>query len=432
MKQKPQNNFKRIIGILLSIAFLSAGCGGGGTKTATRVTLSIWGVFDDTQSFQPLIDAYRKIRTNVDVVYTKKDINTYQNELLNALAAGNGPDIFSIHNDWLPQFLDKTTPAPDKQWLYTNYKNDFVDVVVKDFTKDQKIYGAALSVDSLGLYYNKDLLGTAGISTPAKTWEQLSVQSQLIKRQDNKGYFTRSGVSIGTNSNINRAVDVLSLFMLQQGAQSYSTDGTRPTFADSAQKNGNYTTPGLQALRFYTSFASPQSPNYNWNARSDYSIDSFVNGRSAYLFGYSYLRNTILNKAPNLNFDVASVPQPNLDDPSVNFANYFGYVVSKQTKNPDYAWDFLNKVTSKDSLDKYYAQTKTPSVRRDLIELQASDPDIGIFANANLTAKSFYKPNQASFDNIFGQMIDNVILRGFSAEDALQQAEQQAGTLTRQ
>ncbi len=432
MKLKQKVNFKKIIGVCLAIVFLSAGCGGPAKPPTKPVTLNVWGVFDDTQSVQPLIDAYRKVRQNVTVVYTKKDINTYRSDLLNALAAGNGPDIFAIHNDWLPQFLDKTSPATDKQWLYTNFKNDFVDAVVKDFTKDQKIYGAALSVDSLGLYYNKDLLGTASISTPAQTWEKLSIQTQILKKQDNKGYFTRSGVAIGTNSNVNRAVDVLSLFMLQQGAQSFSSDGSRAIFGDNSQKNGSFTAPGLQALRFYTSFANPQSPNYNWNSVSDYSIDAFANGRSAYLFGYSYLRNTIISKAPNLNFDVAAVPQANLDDPAVNFANYWGYVVSKQTKNADYAWDFLQNVTSKTSLDKYYAQTKVPSSRRDLIELQISDPEIGVFANANLTAKTFYKPDQEKFDNIFGQMIDNIILKGFREEDALSQAQAQANTLTRQ
>jgi multiple sugar transport system substrate-binding protein len=423
---------KKIFLSLAAIAFLAAGCGGSSKPPAKKVTLSVWGVFDDTQSIQPLIEIYRKVRPNVEIVYSKKDINTYQSEVLNALAAGNGPDIFSIHNDWLPAYIDKITPVEEKQWQFATFKNDFVDAVVKDFTKDQRIYGAALSVDSLGLYYNKDLLGTASISTPAQTWEKLSVHTQVLKRQDNRGYFTRSGVAIGTNSNVNRAVDVLSLFMLQQGAQSYSADGSRAIFADSSQRNGNYSSPGLQALRFYTSFASPQSPNYNWNSASDYSIDSFANGRSAYLFGYSYLRKTILSKAPNLNFDVSGVPQANLEDPAVNFANYWGYVVSKQTKNADYAWDFLQNITSKSSLDKYYAQTKVPSSRRDLIELQISDPEIGVFANANLTAKTFYKPDQEKFDNIFGQLIDNVILKGFREEDALSQAQAQANTLTRQ
>ena len=180
------------------------------------------------------------------------------------------------------------------------------------------------------------------------------------------------------------------------------------------------------ALNFYTSFANPSSANYNWNSRSDYSIDAFVNGRAAFLYSYSYTRATILQKSPNLNFDVAPVPQPNLNDPSVNFANYWGYVVSKQSKNSAIAWDLLKFITSKDSLDKFYAQNKEPSSRKDLIQLQIQDPDIGVFANANLTAKSFYRPNQSQMDGIFGQVIDNVILNGLQPAQALNQAEQQA------
>ena len=57
-----------------------------------------------------------------------------------------------------------------------------------------------------------------------------------------------------------------------------------------------------------------------------------------------------------------------------------------------------------------------PSSRLDLIALQVQDPDIGVFANAGLTAKSFYRPDQVKMDNIFGQMIDNVILNGLPAQ----------------
>jgi ABC-type glycerol-3-phosphate transport system substrate-binding protein len=133
-----------------------------------------------------------------------------------------------------------------------------------------------------------------------------------------------------------------------------------------------------------------------------------------------------------LNFDVAPVPQTNLDNPSVNFANYWGEVVSKQTKSPNTAWDFLKYISSKDSLDKYYAKHNQPSSRKDLISLQINDPNIGVFANANLTAKSFYRPDQAKMDNIFGSMVDNVILNGLPAQQALLQAQQQAAAISRQ
>lgn len=420
---------KKVLVSLLAMVLLSAGCGGGSAPATRPITLTMWDPFMDSQSLQPLIDGYRKQYPNVTIVYTKKDINTYSQDLLNALASGTGPDIFSINNAWLPQYLDKATPSPVSIFTYRDFKDAFVDSVVNDFTNNNQIYGVAMSVDSLGLYYNKDLLGSASIATPPKTWSELSADVQKLKLQDSKGYFIRSGAALGTNANVNRGVDILYLLMLQQGVVPYNDQG-QVTFNQSVQQGGNFSNPGLTGLSYYTSFANPANPNYNWNAQSDYSIDAFANDRAAFLYSYSYTRQTILQKAPNLNFDVAAVPQPSLDKPLVNFSNYWGQVVSKQSKNWAQAWNFLKFLTSKDSLDKYYAQNKAPSSRRDLIELQIPDPDIGVFANANLTAKSFYRPDQAKIDNIFGNSIDNVILRGLSPQDALDQAAQQASAIS--
>ncbi len=428
-----KNIFKKmhklpLFALLIAIPLLGAGC--QSTPPASPVTLKIWKPFVTTEKMQSIISAYQTLHPNVTIEYTAKNIENYQTDLINALATGNGPDIFSINNTWLPQYLDKTTPAPDKTFTVKDYKETFVDPVVTDMIRDNKIYGTAMWVDSLGLYYNKDLLGTSGIATPAKTWQDLADDVRVITRQDENGYFSRSGVAIGTNSNVNRAGDIVYLLMLQAGVIPWTKDGSSPQFANSITKAGQTVNPGVEAVEFYTSFANPSSANYTWNEDSDYSIDSFANGRSAYLFGYSYTRAQIDAKAPNLNYDVAPVPQYNLTNPTVNYSSYFAEVVSKQSKNETWAWDFLKFATSKSSLEGYYKTDKQPSSRRDIIEAQTSDPQMGVFAHANLTGKTFYKADEAKFDAIIGDMIDNIVLRSQPADQALSRAQSQASTLS--
>lgn len=434
MSQNTKTKF-RIASMALavfSIVLLSAGCGGGGNTKAEKITLTIWKPFVESDKMNTIISAYRKQKPNVTIEYTKLNIENYEEDLINALASGNGPDIFSINNSWLPQYLDKVEPAPEKLYSLKEYRDAFVDVVSNDFVRDNKIYGTALWVDSLGLYYNKDLLGTAGIATPPKTWDELARDARLITSQNEEGYFDRSGIAIGTSSNVNRSVDIVYLMMLQAGVIPWSDDGRSPRFAGSIQRGGQSFNPGAEALEFYTSFANPSTANYNWNLESDYSVDAFANGRAGFLYGYSYTRSQIDSKNPNLNYDVAPVPQYDPGQPNVNFASYFGEVVSKQSKHKEAAWDFLKFATSKKTLDAYYAKDKQPSSRRDLIELQTQDLEIGVFAHANLTAKSFFKYNEPKFDAIFESLIDNILLGGQSITSALSKAQSQANNLVQQ
>lgn len=416
-------SYTHVVAILLVVPMLAISCGGNKTPAKSdKVVLTVWKPFADEGTMKVLFDAYHKEHPNVSFEYSKRNIETYEEDLLNALAAGQGPDIFSINNTWLPKYLDKVTPVDEKKFSYKDYREAFVDVVIKDFTKDQKIYGTALSVDSLALYYNKDILGTVGITAPPKSWAELERNVRDITAYDKTGYFARSGVAIGTSANVNRAQDIVALMMMQAGATPWSADGLTPQFGSNE---------AIKGFEFYLSFANPASENYNWNERSDYSIDAFANGRTAFLYSYNYAREQILAKSPNLNFDISAVPQENLNNTSVNFANYFGEVVNKQSKNVDVAWDFLKFATSKDALDKYYAKNKQPSSRKDLIALQIQDLEIGVFAHANLTAKSFYKPDEAKMNAILNRMIDNVVKNGMNPKQAVGQAMNEARTIIR-
>jgi multiple sugar transport system substrate-binding protein len=415
-----------IIGGVLVILLILAGVlffSGGDPKPQSneRVELVWWKPFEDTENLSELINDYQQINRNVTIKFVKKDSADYEQELINAIASGNAPDIASIHNDWLPKHMDKLAPMPEGLMSLRTYKDSFVDVAYTDFIKDDQIYAIPIAVDVLALYYNKDILGSSGISLPPATWPELVSDVQKITKVTRTGVFTQSGVSLGTSNNVNRAVDILSLLMLQNGTKFYSDDLSNAMF-DQAMGTFN---PGSLALTFYTQFSAPSKVSYSWNIKSDLNVDAFTQGKLGMMIGYQYLQPVIRAKAPNLNWDTASVPQFSSEVSKVNFANYWGEAVIKASKNQQAAWDFINFITSRESLNKYYLKHELPSSRKDILPQQVGDTDIGVFAEGALTAKSVYKKDAAVFEGVMLKMIDDVVLNNLSIDDALRNAAQQ-------
>ncbi len=418
------------VGIIIG-SILLVGENGTGKNNREQVELVWWKTFQDRADINDLIEDYQKLRPNVTVKFVKKNVSDYEGELLNAIASGNSPDIFTIHNDWLPEQMDKMAPMPTTLMTERMYRDTFVDVAASDFVKDGKIYAVPMSVDVLALYYNKDILGSAGIFTPPTTWPEVVSAVQKITKQDSSGNFTRSGIAMGASSNVNRAADILLLLMLQNGTIFYNDTYTSATFDQMIRFNDQSFNPGETALDFFTQFSRPSKKAYTWNVRSDNSIDAFVQGKLGMMLGYSYMIPTIKDKGPNLNWGVIGVPQPDASGLKINFANYWGEGVSKTSTKQAYAWDFLAFISQKDELRKYHDKVKVPSSRKDLLSEQVSDIELGVFAENAITARSVYKPDAAQFESIVLKMIDDVVLKGGTADDAVTDAVSQVNFMLR-
>ncbi len=412
-----------IVFLLAFAGILYVFIGGGPTKQKPTgdVELVWWKTFENSENVQELISDYEAAHSNVRINYVKKDSSDYESELINAIASGNAPDIVSLHNDWLPKYADKIAPMPESLMSLRTYKDSFVDVAYSDFVLNNRIYGIPMATDTLALYYNKDLLGTAGISLPPTTWPELVRDVEKITKVGKNGLFTTHGIALGTSNNVNRAVDILSLLMLQNGTKFYTDDLRNATF-DQQQDNFN---PGELALTVYTQFANPAVTAYSWNVKSNFSVDAFTEGKLAMMLTYQYMQPVIAAKSPNLNWGIAPLPQISNDVTKVNFANYWSESVTKASKNQEVAWDFLNFITSKTELTKYYAKHKLPASRKDIVPSQIGDQDIGVFAEGILTAKSVYKKDASVFEAVFVKMIDDVILNNAKISEVLHNAAQQ-------
>jgi len=418
-----------VIAVIVLMIILALGLKGGGRSKS--ITLEFWGTYDDYQVYEELIEAYQKENKNITIKYVQKSFADYEKELLNALAAGKGPDIFSIHQTWLPEYEDKISPMPQTKEFITPkvFQDTFVDVVYSDFVANDKIYGIPFYVDTLALFYNKDFFNSAGIPSPPTNWDEFLDDVELLTKKDQWGNIERSGVAMGTAQNINRSTDILTLLMLQTGAQMVDSSHSRATFNQTSYLEGGAFNPGKDALRFYTDFSNPNKRVYCWNREMPYSIDAFYEGKTAMMINYSYNISTIRAKSPYLNFGVTPVPQIKDRKFDVNYANYWAQTVSKGSENPAEAWTFLLYLVRQDNLKNYLEKAERPTSRRDLVEWQRSDPDLGIFANSALSAQSWYQVDSQAIEQIFADMIESIVLGTATLDQAINKAADQVNIL---
>lgn len=413
------------------------------TEASKPVEISYWRVFDDSDAFTDIIAEYNKIHPNVSIVYRKLNYNEFEKKLLEALAEDRGPDIFSIQNTWMRGYQNKLLPMPEsialpyrtvqgtikkdvvwemrtnKSLTLRDLKSKFVDQVEEDAVlaavdektgaATDKIFGLPLAVDTLALFYNKELLNAAGIPEPAKNWQELQEHVKKLTKQDAQGNITQAGAALGAGGNIERAADILSVLMMQNGAEMADERGYATFNIVPQGLAGRTLPPGIEALTFYTDFASPQKEVYTWNETLPNSLDAFIQGKAAYSFGYSYHLPVIRARAPKLNFGVSRLPQIS-GNREINFANYWMEVVSKKTAHPNEAWDFVQFMSGAEMAQKYLNKTKKPTALRALIQKQSEDIELYPFVSQVLTAKSWYRgKNAGAAEQALKDMITSII-----------------------
>ncbi len=450
-----RRNLTRLIAALSLLSLLGAGCGGPSAAqiaASQPVKLVVWRVFDSQDTLQKTMTAYQAIHPNVSFEYRELRSDEFKNELLRAMAEGTGPDIFSVNNAWIGEYQSLIRPLPaslkipysevrgtiKKETVYTikeqpsialkDLKTEFVDVVATDVVRPyqetdkspvtNRIFGLPLSVDTLALYYNKDLLNAAGFPEPPKTWVEFQTQAAKLAKIGANNEVLQSGAALGTGRNVERASDILSLLMMQNGTQMTDSSG-HATFALS---DSNRQILGLDAVNFYTDFANPTKQVYGWNKDQPNSFDAFAAGKTAFFFGYSYHAPLLRAAAPKLPFAITTVPQIE-GSKVVNFANYWVETVSKASKHPDFAWDFIQFETGADQVKNYLTAAEKPTALRSLINAQMQDDTLSIFASELLTAKDWYMGKDATVtENAMLDLIDGV-LAGNDPQQAISKAQ---------
>lgn len=389
-----------------------------------------WG-FESKISYDNFFADFKSAYPNIEIEYAQKSPETYEKDLLSAMASGQGPDIFPMKHTWLPRYQDKISPLPAKLMSLKDYYDAFVDVAAQDFITDGNIYGVPWYVDTLALYWNKDFFNTVGIAQTPKNWDDFVEDIQKVVVKDESGNISRAGVAIGVNSNVANSTDILALLMMQSGAK-MTLGKNEATFNREIIVGGDQFKPGRDALEFYINFSNPQYKAYTWNSRMGNSLESFIQGKTAMIFDYSSAAATISKNAPYLNFAIAPMPQVKDTNVAITYADYWAESVWLNSKSADAAWTFILWMAGQNNQKKYLDLVKKPASRRDVVSLQADNQFLGVFARQSLSARSWYQVDETAIKEIFGQMIDSAFYSQATVDDAVERAAVQVSSLMKQ
>jgi ABC-type glycerol-3-phosphate transport system substrate-binding protein len=408
-----------LIGLLILLVFLGVLPG----KKASRsqiITLYVWGVGDENDEvfWSRVASRYRQDHPNVRLNYTNLSPLSYEKDLLNALAAGRGPDVFMISNSWLWKHSDKIAPLPQNLIKPADVDRLFPRVVAEDFVRENQVYALPLSLDTLALAYNRDVFDRKGVALPPTTWDEFNALIPRL-RQIKKGELIFPAASIGGSmASVPNAPYIFNLLLVEQ--RELQQAGASDITLDSSV--------GGEALRFYTSFSDPKSPAYTWNDSFRPSIETFAQGETAMIFIFQSEVPAIRDINPFLNFRLQPVPQFVPDRPAA-VANYWGLAVSNKSGAREAAWDLVMFVsTDKTNALGYTKLTGRPPALRSLINEYLDDPELGLFVRQALVARSWLPIEDSSVKEIINRMITSV-MRGEDVGEPLQRASAELAQL---
>jgi multiple sugar transport system substrate-binding protein len=383
----------------------------------------IWGTVPQSQ-FKDVLQTISETDKAFNVVeYYQVPEDSFDTELVNAIAEGRSPDVVVLRSDHLVTHRAKIFPIPYETYSQRDFQDTFVDGA-EIFALEEGVYGFPFAVDPMILYWNRDIFSSGGLAQPPKSWEAIvsEVVPSLTVRDTNRNV-QQSAVSFGEYRNVAHGKEILMLLALQSGS-------TMVTQADK-KYDVRLNTPIIQgsrapleaAVQFYTDFSNVNSPLYSWNRSLPMDTNAFISGDLAVYFGFGSEVDDIEKKNPNLNFDIAPVPQGSGATALRTYGDFYSFAIPRATKNAKGSYAAIRVLTSQENGKLLASTLGMASARRDVLSQGDDDLYRKIILQSALISRAWLDPDPLKSDAIFMQMVEDIVSNrariGESVNDAI-------------
>ena len=385
------------------------------------------------------------IRVQLDpVTYAEKEAR-----YITEIQAGGGPDLLHLHGYSIRSFIEKgflydITPFIQQEGQ-TSWGGDFIDVwypqTIQLMKYQDKYYALPGDFMSMVLFYNKTLYKEAGLdpNNPPKTWDEfLNYASLLTRDRNNDGTLDTWG--FGAVGAVDPGFELrFTSILLSHGAMYLTPDNTCSALSSPEAR---------EAFNFYVSLVAehrvvpPGVTGQNPGAVRQQMASEQV----AMIIGSGWTIPIISNLNPQLNAaeTLAAAPIPvkaGLNIPKPTTAWISAWMINRNTRYPQEAWQLLKFMTSKAAEEKWFIDARVLSSRRDVsggLEHQGIEPFEPLindpFSNVIATElpRSQFVPQIKEWPQII-EIVNRAAQSGFSgaktAEQALRDAHDEINTI---
>ena len=177
------------VAALAGLPLLVTGCGPASNSASSSESvkeISVMDYYNNEPDKSFIGDALTACGTKAGVAIKRETVpgKSLISKVLQQSSSKTLPDVLMLDNPDLQQIAATGALAPLADFKIST--DNFADGVLSAGTYKDKVYGLAPTVNTIALFYNKDLLAKAGV-TPPSTWDELKAAAAKLTAGDQYG-----------------------------------------------------------------------------------------------------------------------------------------------------------------------------------------------------------------------------------------------------
>lgn len=329
------------------------------------VTLTVWDQNTGDEGIgaaqKQLNDEFMKKYPNVKIDRVSRSFSDLKTTLKLALSGDNPPDVVQANQGYpdMGAFVKAgyLRPMNDYADLY-GWKDYFPEGFLKlnSFSADGKqwqgdnLYGVSQTGELVGLYYNKDVLAKAGVTSPPTTLTELTDAMAKVKAA---GDLPLSYGDVEKSPGIHLYGFVLSALAGQQKVNDLVTSA-----------GGAWTDPeGVQAAQTITDWVDKGYVTEGANGISrDDAVNAFGKGKAAFLITGTWYQATLEGAPQAKSIGFTALKPAGSETPVTMGGVGLAWAITSKAENPDAAAAYVNFVTDKAASEVLVKTGNLPAV----------------------------------------------------------------------